>query len=218
MKPRHRKLIRRAWRTTLRRVNRSCVRVRWRAPDDLGNALTAFGRALRAQRRLAKLAPRFFDQAVIDREAENRAEQRRWMAAWAPALARAYGTEPVIPADDNVVPPLPPPRIQRAVERQLAAWKLWMEMGRTARERHQQRHPHALPSWCRMARLLEQAFDFKKLALGLYSPNPLPEKITYDYELTDLKRAYGDPDHPPSSIGTFPGNVAAPPSPSVPCR
>jgi hypothetical protein len=27
--------------------------------------------------------------------------------------------------------------------------------------------------------------------LGLDSPNPLPEKITYDYSLTDLKRAYG---------------------------
>ena len=89
MKLGHRKLIRRTWHTTIRSVNRSCVRVCWRAPDDLGAALTAFDRALRAHRRLAKLAPRFFDTAVIDREAENRAGQRRWMAAWAPALARA---------------------------------------------------------------------------------------------------------------------------------
>ena len=34
-------------------------------------------------------------------------------------------------------------------------------------------------------------FDFGNLACGMDSPNPLPEKITYDYELTDLKRGYG---------------------------
>ena len=191
MKLDHRKLIRRAWRTTIRSVNRSCVRVRWRAPDDLGDALTAFDRALRAHRRLAKLAPRFFDHAVIDREAENRAEQRRWMATWEPALARAYGVAHGTPSPANELPSLPPPRIQRAVERQLVAWRLWMEVGRVARERHQQRHPHALPSLTRLARLMEQAFEFKKLALGLDSPNPLPGKITYDDDWTDLKRAYG---------------------------
>jgi hypothetical protein len=112
----------------------------------MGDALTAFGRALRAHRRMAKLAPRFFDQAVIDREAENRAEQRRWMATWEPALAKAYGTKPEMPAATDDLPPPPPPCTQRAVERQLAAWNLWMEIGRAAMERHQQRHPHALLS------------------------------------------------------------------------
>ena len=191
MKLAHRKLIRRACHTTIRRLNRSCVRVRWRAPDDLGDALTAFDRALRAHRRLARLAPRFFDHAVIDREAENRAEQRRWMATWEPILARVYGVEhtPAPPTDDR--PPLPPLQTQHAVERQLAAWKLWLELGRTAMERHQRRHPHALPSLCRLARLLDLAFEFKKLALGLDSPNPLPDKITYDDGWPDLKRAYG---------------------------
>ena len=79
----------RARRSTVRSVIRSRVRVRWRAPDDLRESLTAYGRALRAHRRLAKMAPRFFDQAVIDREASNRAEQRRWMATWEPVLASA---------------------------------------------------------------------------------------------------------------------------------
>jgi short-subunit dehydrogenase len=48
-------------------------------------------------RRLARLAPRFFDAAVIDRERENRAEQRRWMALWEPALAKVYGVDPQPP-------------------------------------------------------------------------------------------------------------------------
>ena len=191
MKLGHRKVIRRAWRTRIRGVNRSCIRVRWRAPDDLGSALTAFGRALRAHRRLVRLAPRFFDHAVIDREAYNRAEQRRWMATWEPVLARVYRTQPETPVATDDLPPSPPPRTQRAVDRHLAAWQLWMEMGRAAMERQQQRHPHALPSWSRLARLIDLAFDFKKVAFGLDSPNPLPDKIAYDYELTDLKRAYG---------------------------
>jgi hypothetical protein len=48
-------------RTTLRRpfrcLNRTSLRGRRRGPDDLSQALTAFGRALRAYRRLARLAP-----------------------------------------------------------------------------------------------------------------------------------------------------------------
>ena len=211
MKLHHRKLIRRAWRTTFRSVNHSCVRVRWRAPDDLGDALTAFGRALRARRRLAKLAPRFFDEAVIDREAYNRAEQRRWMATWEPVLARVYGVAHAAPAPTNELPPLPPPRIQRAVDRQLAAWQLWMEIGRAAMQRQQQRHPHAILSLIRLVRLTEQALDFKKLALGLDSPNPLPDKITY--ELTNLKRAYGHRDGQSHSSENFPGTAAPPHGP-----
>jgi hypothetical protein len=106
-------------------------------------------------------------------------------------LARVYGVEPGIPGTTNDLPPLPPLRTQRAVDHQLAALKLWMEIGRSAMERQQQRHPHALLSLTRIARLTELAIDFKKLALGLDSPNPLPEKLSYDYELTGFKRAYG---------------------------
>lgn len=48
-----------------------------------------------------------------------------------------------------------------------------------------------------MVCLLKIGFDFGNLACGLDSPNPLPEKIAYDYEFTDLKRAYGRPDDDP---------------------
>ena len=208
----YRRHIQRAWRTTIRSVNRSCVRVRWRAPDDLRQSLTAFGRALRAHRRLAKLAPRFFDEAVIDREAFNRAEKRRWMATWEPALASVYGVEPVIPAPTDDLPPLPPLRTQRAVDYQLAALQLWMEIGRSAMERHQQRHPHAIPSFNHVIRLTELAIDFKKLALGLDSQNPLPEKFSYDYALTNLKRAYGHQNDRPPAVETAPASVPPPPT------
>jgi len=110
-------------RTTVRSVNRAHRRIRWRTPDDLGAALAAWGRAVRAHRRLVRLAPSFFDPAVADREAENRAEQRRWQATWEPDLARVYGVSPQAPTDDEETPRLPPPHIQRAVERQLAKWQ-----------------------------------------------------------------------------------------------
>ena len=55
-----------------RRATRAAVRVRWRAPDDLGHALVAFRRALWAHRRLARLAPSFFDSVVVERERRER--------------------------------------------------------------------------------------------------------------------------------------------------
>jgi hypothetical protein len=42
-------------RPTARRAARATFRVRWRTPDDLSHALTAYRRALRAHQRLARL-------------------------------------------------------------------------------------------------------------------------------------------------------------------
>jgi hypothetical protein len=174
---------------------------------------------LRAHRRLARLAPQFFDPAVMARERENRAEQRRWMAFWEPHIAKAYGVAHEPPVDRAEWPPLPPPATQRAVDRQLAELHLWLAAGDLAFERHRQRRPHALLSLTRIARLLQLAFDLKSMVLGLDSKNPLPDKITYDYEFTDLKRAYGHlcdsaasgaaPSFPPAAPAS--GAVSGPP-------
>ncbi len=178
-------------RTAVRNLNRSCLRGRRRGPDDLSQAITAMGRALRAHRRLARLAPSFFDPAVMHREAENHAERRRWMATWEPYIAKAYGVEPRPPETTDDQPPLPPPRIQRQVNLKLAEWQMSLDVGHTFMERYRQRHPHALMSFSRMARLLEIGLATKRLACGLENINPLPDKLAYDYNLTDLKRAYG---------------------------
>jgi len=216
---------RRITRSTLRRPfrcpNRSSLRGRRRGPDDLSQALTAFGRAIRAHRRLARLAPSFFDSAVRDREAENRAERRRWMATWEPYIAKAYGVEPRPPATDDELPPLPSVKIQREVDLKLAEREMWMGAGQAAMDRWQQRQPHAVMSWSRMVRLLKIGFDFGNLACGLDSPNPLPEKIVYDYELTDLKRAYGDEldttaDAEAASVPVAPSVSSAPAAMSIP--
>ncbi len=194
-------------------LNRRCLRGRRHGPGDLSQALTALGRALRAHRRLARLAPSFFDSAVVDREAENRAERRRWMATWEPFIARAYGGEPHPPKADNELPLLPSPRIQREVERKLAEREMCLVAGRIAMERYKQRQPHALMSWSRMARLLDIGFEFRKLACGLEIINPVPEKITYDYDLTDFKRGYGHKLEAPAKHAVVPVPVT-PASPS----
>ena len=81
-----------------------------------------------------------------------------------------------------------------------------MVAGRAAMDRWQQRQPHAVMSWSRMVRLLKIGFDFGNLACGLDSPNPLPEKIAYDYELTGLKRAYGVEPETPSGGASVPAS------------
>ncbi len=188
---RQRKTTRSVHRTSVRSANRSFVRVRWRAPDFLGKALTAMVRAVRARRRLARLAPQFFDAAVVQREAENRAEESRWRTQWESALLKVYGAEAGIPERTGEVAALPSPRIQCAVERELAELQAWLKAGRVALEKYRRRQPHALPSLPRLARLIQLAHDLGHLALGLDSKNPLPEKVSYDYELTALNRAYG---------------------------
>ncbi len=211
-------------RRPFRGLNRASLRGRRRGPDDFAQMLMAQGRAIRAHRKLARLAPSFFDAAVVARERENRAEQRRWMALWEPHIAKAYGVEPDPFPVAVEFPRLPHPNTQRAVDRQLAELQLWLAAAHAAGERHRQRRPHALPTLTQLARLLQRAFDLKKMVLGLDSKNPLSEKIAYDYEFTDLKRAYGHLDVAPALVAAVSGetmargaaNVPAPGSPVVP--
>src|SRR6267378_3656762 len=47
-------------------------------------------RAIRAHRRLALLAPEFFDSTEINRLEQRRKEDAEWRAIWEPALKRIY--------------------------------------------------------------------------------------------------------------------------------
>ena len=189
----HRKATRFNLCRPFRNLDRSCLRGRRRGPDDLSQAFTAFGRAIRAHRRLARLAPEFFDSALVEREASNRAEQRRWMALWKPLLDKVYGYEPEPPDSDVGLPALPPVATQHAVDLLLVEHHFCMEAGRLAMERHQQRYPHALCNWSRLARLLHLALGFKQLTCGLDSKHPLPERISYANDIAALERAHPQP-------------------------
>jgi len=205
--PRTRNLLRRTWRSPAvrawRPLTHSTVRSLSgcrRRPNDLSQALTAFQRAIRCHHRLAKLAPSFFDSAVVDRETRERNERRRWMESWQPLLDKVYGpsrdSDPQPSMVPDYSPPLPGPRTRRAVERELAGWNFWMAIGRLAMARHHQRYPHALPSLSQLARLLQIAFDFSGLACGLEPRRPAsPASYNVpDFGEADqaLARAYGN--------------------------
>src|SRR6516225_9204258 len=89
-----RRLLQRTLRPHARRLHRSCIRnlpgFRPGLPD-LSEALAAFTRAIRAHRRLARLAPEYFDATEAARLAHHRKQDFEWMALWEPALERVYG-------------------------------------------------------------------------------------------------------------------------------
>jgi hypothetical protein len=192
--------------TTIRRASRRLTRRHWRphtrahvrnlpgyqrGPDELAQALTAFRRAIRSHRRLARLAPRFFDAAVVERERREREDQRRWMEEWEPVIARAYAREPKPYDPGPDLPPLPPSHIVAKVDRELAAARAWMDVAHVALELYQQRRPHDLMSLTRMAQLLEISMDLRVLACGIVPGQPPPEPPNHDQACADLKRAYG---------------------------
>ena len=223
-----RRTTRRLVRPLSRCLTRSCLRraiPRRRGADELSQALTAFSRATRCHRKLAKLAPRFFDFAVVDREKQDRAEQKRWMAIWNPIINKAYGLDPNTPEPpdpNDGPPPLPSLRVQRIVDQELAALETWMEAGRLAMQTHHERHPHSIPSLSQIARLLQIGIDFGKVACGLDSKKPLPPPIKYDEAsiLADIERAYpqkADPiDPPPAPVEAAVVQPTEPPKPIWP--
>jgi hypothetical protein len=215
-----------------RRLTRPAFRQRWRAPDDLGEALGAFRRALGSYRRLARLAPHHFDTTVIERERRERAERRAWMATWEPALEKAYG--PPTAAEREArrladlraeLPPPLAPRTEQAVAREFARYTMWQTLGKAAFARYQQRRPHGDMSLGRIARLLEIAMDLKWIATGVDWRKPEPPSAplypSSNWE-ADLRRAYGPdvpatpaPSAPPAKPALAPEDPPPPPPPSL---
>jgi hypothetical protein len=180
-----------------RQLSRSCLR---NLPgfrpglDDLAQSLTAFGRAIRAHRRLARLAPEIFDATEVDRLAHRRKQEAEWKAIWEPALISVYGPSP--PKDKlrellESLPQLPRhARTRRVIEREYINLHFWMESGRLAMERHRQRRPHALPTIPQIARLIDIGVTFGRLACGSF--NAKSEPLAHAQTLADLERIYGD--------------------------
>ena len=169
-----------------------CVIPRHRGPDELAQALTAFRRALRCHQQLARLAPRFFDTAVVNQEALEAAERCRWMALWEPVLNQAYGLPPETPSTEAALdlPPLPTRSVQRKVDRLLVELRDGLSAGGQALALYRQRRPHALPSFSQLAQLLELAGALGHFACGVDPTQPPPPPPNYDQVWADLERAY----------------------------
>ena len=175
-------------------------------PSELSQALSAFNRVLRCNRRLAKLAPRFFDPVVVDREAREREEQRRWQIEVDEMLVKVYGPAPASEKPDataDLAPP-PSPRIQRVIERELADRECWLAVGMISWRRYHERRPHDVPSLGQVVRLLWVAVQFGRWAAGMSDKPPEPSLPKTDLE-ADLRRAYGPRDSAATPAANTPG-------------
>lgn len=79
---------------TIRPLNRAAIRnlpaYNW-GPDYLGQALRALQRAINTHKKLARLAPQYFDSTEVDRLAYLRMEEAERRATREPVLNRVYG-------------------------------------------------------------------------------------------------------------------------------
>jgi hypothetical protein len=185
-RPPCRLLIRRC----LRRPCRSCLRPfagHRRGPDALSQALTAFARAIRAHRRLAKLAPHLFDATEINRLEQRRRADAEWRASWEPVFQKTYG--PTNQKWPETIYHMPlSPKVLHKVEQLYDQWRFELEAGSLALESYLCRRPFDLIPLSRLARLLDIGLTFGRLACGEI---PAPDN-SHSQALADLKRIYGD--------------------------
>ena len=183
-------------------------------------ALRAFHRAIRAHRRLMKLAPARFDFAVVKRLAAEREKDRARHREWAAAIAKVYGvseqetlahfekasgTAPftngkrcrngaeTVQFFDAALGRHISARRQRAIERHYEEWQSWLLAGREAIDQYENSRPQAWISLTDIARLLKVASDLGRLSTGLETtdrPPPHPPEPSLSFEEA-LAKIYG---------------------------
>jgi hypothetical protein len=164
--------VRRVTRRNLCSPNRYATRLRpgfsRRWFKDLSTALTAYNRAIISHRRLMKLAPSFFDAAVVDRLRKEREERLAHQRICELALNKIYGTTST-PTADTRWDPVPPrsPRTRRTVDYELVQCELWIAVGHHHFAQFKQSRPHAVLDFSQMARLLQVGINLRCLACGM---------------------------------------------------
>ena len=160
-------------RTLNRRLNRCSTTMLGGArrplpPNYLSDALTAFRRAIRAHRQLMKLAPERFDHGVVEHNRVQREQGRaRWQKFHA-ALLKVYGDEANRFAEPPVTQPVPirSRRTERAIEREMERWQLWLQVGHEAMQQFEQHHQSSRLTLTTICRLLETAMMLGRLSTG----------------------------------------------------
>ncbi len=122
-----------------------------------------------------RLAPRVFDNAVVDRELASRAFDETWQAECHQALTTVFGVEPQPEMTPVAALSGCGPKSRhtlRAIEREMAAYELWSHLGQEALNRFQQRQPHARLGLNQIARMLNLADSLGRIATGLETTQP----------------------------------------------
>jgi hypothetical protein len=170
----------------------------------VSDAIVAFHRAIRAHRRLMKLAPDQYDYGRVKFLAAERARAVEKRASWLVALEKVYGPEARQGVPDDWLLPKPKTlsvRTQRAVERELAAWELWLSIGHEALSRAQKVHAASNMSLNTLCSLIETAMTLGRLATGRetnWSPPNEERQNERSFEEA-LQMIYGPDEAPPPS-------------------
>jgi hypothetical protein len=181
----------------------------------LPQALSAFAKVMRCDRRLMKLAPLVFDAGLIRQRMKEREEQRKYMAEWEEELARVYGRPPNAPSENEnrckngakTVQSLsdeaqwhlertPKSEItRRKVDAELAKRRLWMNVGSEAFENFHKYQRNTLATLSQVCALIEIAVGFGRFAAGMDTNAPSTPTVqpTNDDWEENLRRAYGKP-------------------------
>ncbi|HTD67521.1 MAG TPA: hypothetical protein VK846_13430 [Candidatus Limnocylindria bacterium] len=167
--------------------------------NHLAAALVAFRRAIRAHRRLMKLAPHRFDHGVMNHAAAEQEETEKRMASFKAALIKVYGDE-ARPCVEKHFAPAPPPRLNACTERAIAEefdnWELWLRIGNESLSQFKRHHQGARVTLSSLCRLMETASTLGRLSTGLetnFQPvEPLPDG-TLSFEAA-LAKIYGTPE------------------------
>jgi hypothetical protein len=77
------------------------------------------------------------------------------------------------------------------VEQELATVECSMTIAHAAMNRQYQRRPRALPSASQIARLIQIALEFGRLAVGAFRPDPEKEQVDQAQGQFALERCYG---------------------------
>jgi hypothetical protein len=81
-------------------------------------------------------------------------------------------------ADSLETPPMPDPATCFKIESELAAWNLWMHLGKKALARHQQFRPRAKISVHMLHRMLQIGSELGRLACGVSTPTGIASGVS----------------------------------------
>jgi hypothetical protein len=220
--PKSHSQLRRLNRCQKRSLNRPLFRsVGAVLPNHLTQALRAFGRAIRAHRRLMKLAPDLFDYGVVDYNQKCHANERAWKASWEPALRKAYGDKATDEQCRNGAETVqnyaefhggvrcrPRTRaVLEAIEFEQVQWTSWLDEGSKALRFFREHQRHRSVSFSQIVNLIDVGTTLGRLACGLETnlPPGLPDRADHSRFLADLKRAYPPkPEVPPQTPSATP--------------
>lgn len=186
--------LRRNTRCHLRRVRGGKVR-----DNSVRDALKAFRLAIRAHRRLIKLAPDLYDHARRSFLAAERAEAERNRDEWLSVVREVYGPDAVDRQRSRWPIPEPSPLsspTQRLLDQELADLEFWLAAAKEALSRAMKLDASSSMDLSMIARLVDTAGTLGRLSAGLET-HWLPPEPVANSELTfeeALRKIYGSPE------------------------